>query len=252
MNELSVIEEEDGWLTEHVVVIRTRSRAVIGDVIEIGRRLALCKERIAETKGHGHWLPFLQSEFRWSENTARNFMRINELAKSANFADFELPMSAVYLLAAPSTTEKAREAVIAEAKARREQAGEQMTTREVKRRLREDRSSTDQPPRRRGPYGPRKSKTDQPRRGVGRPRKTETEQEPARKRPEHSDLMRQRGELWGQLRTILTQIASLPDPTDVANAIRKTARVGHIVDAKLGKAINWLAAFNKQWRKGDE
>jgi hypothetical protein len=58
---------------------------------------------------HGQWLPWLNREFQWSERTARNFVAAYELAKdkSANFADFNLDISSMYLLAATSTPKKA-------------------------------------------------------------------------------------------------------------------------------------------------
>jgi hypothetical protein len=47
-----------------------------------------------------------------SERTARHYMGISELAKTANFADLEpLDISSLYLLAAPSTPECARDEV---------------------------------------------------------------------------------------------------------------------------------------------
>src|SRR5262249_4696146 len=49
------------------------------------------------------------------------------MSKSANFADLKLPVSALYLLAAPSTSEKVREEVLERAK-----AGEAMSLAEVK------------------------------------------------------------------------------------------------------------------------
>jgi hypothetical protein len=54
----------------------------------------------------------LAAEFNWSERTAENFMRAYDLhCKSEKFADLDLPVSAFYLLAAPSTPDKALEEV---------------------------------------------------------------------------------------------------------------------------------------------
>src|SRR5262245_41804252 len=86
-------------LTEHAAEIRRLGRRVAADVIEIGRRLTECKRLC----GHGNWLPWLDREFGWEESTALNHMRVHELSKSANFADLSLPISGLYLLAAPST-----------------------------------------------------------------------------------------------------------------------------------------------------
>jgi len=92
-------------LAEHADAIRELHKRVAGDVIEIGRRLTECKSMC----GHGQWLRWLDREFQWTDDTALNFMRVYELArKSRNFRDLSLPISALYLLAAPSTPETAR------------------------------------------------------------------------------------------------------------------------------------------------
>jgi hypothetical protein len=84
--------------------------------IEIGCRLAACKAEL----GHGNWLPWLDREFGWSDRTALNFMRVYEMVtKSEKFSDLSLPVSSLYLLAAPSTPEEARQAVIESSSARR-------------------------------------------------------------------------------------------------------------------------------------
>jgi hypothetical protein len=116
---------DDTALAEHAAEIRRLGKRVVGDVIEIGRRLAECK-RIC---GHGNWLPWLDREFKWDERTARNFMSVHEMAlKSENFSDLDLPISGLYLLAAPSTPAEARTTIIARA-----QTGESVSVAVVKR-----------------------------------------------------------------------------------------------------------------------
>jgi hypothetical protein len=52
--------------------------------------------------GHGNWLPWLEREFGWTDRTARNFMAVHEAAaKSEKFSDLNVPVSGLYLLAAP-------------------------------------------------------------------------------------------------------------------------------------------------------
>ena len=81
-------------------------------VVEIGRRLTDAKRRL----GHGRFLVWLAAEFGWSERTAENFMRVYDLhGKFADFADLEVPLSALYLLAAPSTPDNALFAAAARA-----------------------------------------------------------------------------------------------------------------------------------------
>jgi len=59
--------------------------------------------------------PWLDREFGWKERTAQNFIQVFEASKSVNFTDLDLPVSSLYLLAAPSTPETARDAVLASA-----------------------------------------------------------------------------------------------------------------------------------------
>ncbi len=110
-------------LAQHADAIRARGKRVIGDIIEIGRRLTEAK-KIA---GHGKWSPWLDREFGWTDDTALNFMRCHEMAKNRNFRDLSLPISGLYLLAAPSTPDKARAAVI-----ERAQNGERLSVKDVR------------------------------------------------------------------------------------------------------------------------
>jgi hypothetical protein len=91
-------------LRAHARHIQRLGRRAIGDVVEIGRRLTDAKRRL----GHGRFLVWLATEFGWSERTAEHFMRVYDLhGKFANFADLDVPLSALYLLAALSTPDKA-------------------------------------------------------------------------------------------------------------------------------------------------
>jgi hypothetical protein len=111
-------------LRAHAREIQRLGRCAIGDIIEIGRRLSDAKERL----GHGKFLTWVAAEFGWSERTAENFMRVYDLSrKSEKFADLQVPISALYLLAAPSTPDKALEAV-----AMRVGAGNGVSVAEVK------------------------------------------------------------------------------------------------------------------------
>jgi hypothetical protein len=68
-------------------------KRAVHDIIEIGRRL------IEELAGHGNWLPWLEREFGWSEQTARNYMAVAERFKSPTVGDLLIDASALYLLA---------------------------------------------------------------------------------------------------------------------------------------------------------
>jgi hypothetical protein len=97
----------------HADAIRELGKRTVEHIIEIGHHLTEA-QKIA---GHGNWLPWLDREFGWKEDTARRFMRVFELSKSRKLLDLNVPVSALYLLAAPSTPEKARDAVLERAEA---------------------------------------------------------------------------------------------------------------------------------------
>src|SRR5580765_7090787 len=99
-------------LSAHAAVIKALGKRVVADVIEIGARLAKCKQIIESDGGYAAWLAWLDHEFKWDEKTARNFLNVHAFVeqKSGNFPD--VSVSAIYLLAAPSTPESARDAVL--------------------------------------------------------------------------------------------------------------------------------------------
>src|SRR5262245_32482560 len=89
---------DDAILVEHADAIRNLGKQTIDSIIEIGRHLTEAKAIL----GHGNWLPWLDREFGWSDRTALNFMRVHALAlKSETVSDLDLPVRALYLLAAP-------------------------------------------------------------------------------------------------------------------------------------------------------
>jgi len=89
---------------------------------EIGQRLIDVKERL----GHGNFLSWLEAEFAMSESTAQRFMRVGKRFKSVKLTDFQIAVSALYLLSAPSMPNE----VVDEALARA-QAGESITPSKV-------------------------------------------------------------------------------------------------------------------------
>jgi DUF3102 family protein len=112
MDNIEIITDNDIKLAEHAAVIRALGRRVVGDVIEIGRRLndaqALCKE-------HGNlWLPWLKREFGWTESSAKRFMQVAN--KTPNLGDVDVPISGLYLLAQDSTPPTVIEAIAAKPK----------------------------------------------------------------------------------------------------------------------------------------
>jgi hypothetical protein len=93
--------------------IRERLKRSAQDIWEIGQRL--CDVR--NTLKHGQFDSWLKAEFGWSRRTAYNFINVYEsFSNRANLAEVNIATSALYLLAAPSTPETLRQAVMDEAK----------------------------------------------------------------------------------------------------------------------------------------
>jgi hypothetical protein len=134
---LDSVIADDGWLNEHAVVIRMRARRMIGDIEEIGDRLITCRDRIREKWGHGNWYPWLEKKFGWSVDTADRYMHVAELAKSRNLRDLDMPLSGLYLLAAPTTPETARNEII-----QRAEAGQKLSVADVKKTIKSAKRKT--------------------------------------------------------------------------------------------------------------
>jgi len=115
----------DPVLAKHVDAIRALGRRVTGDVIEIGGRLAECRHILKED---GSWRAWLERELKLSPQTAGRFIQIHELSRQhSNLEHLDLPVSALYLLAAPSTPEAAKADIF-----KRVEAGESIGVAEVK------------------------------------------------------------------------------------------------------------------------
>jgi len=109
---------------------------VIGDIVEIGRRLIEAKQHL----GHGLWLPWLEREFQWTEQTARNFMQAYRWSvKNPNFGDLRIGISSIYLLAAPSTPAEVQNEIV-----KRAEGGEVIKLADVKEVMAEARASTNE------------------------------------------------------------------------------------------------------------
>jgi hypothetical protein len=110
-------------LAAHADAIRMCGRRVVSEIAEIGQHLTEAKALVS----HGGWLPWLEREFKWTDETARRFMNVYEASKSHNLLDLDIPLSGLYLLAAPSTPRGAVNEVINNAK-----NGEKVTVADVK------------------------------------------------------------------------------------------------------------------------
>lgn len=96
--------------------IRERMDHIRRSTAEIGQRLRDVKTRL----GHGEFGVWLATEFQWSQATAENLMSVATLVEqNRKFYEFEdqFARSALYLLAAPSTPESARQDAVERAAA---------------------------------------------------------------------------------------------------------------------------------------
>ena len=80
-------------------------RQTAQDIVEVGQKLAEVKQQLK----HGQFRNWLKSEFNWSVSSATKFMQVSEQFKNVNFTHFNFSTSALYILAAPSTPESARQ-----------------------------------------------------------------------------------------------------------------------------------------------
>ncbi len=80
-------------------------RQTAQDIVEVGQKLAEVKRQLK----HGEFRSWLKSEFNWSVSSATKFMQVSEQFKNVNFTHFNFATSALYVLAAPSTPESARQ-----------------------------------------------------------------------------------------------------------------------------------------------
>lgn len=69
------------------------------NIIAIGEKLQAVKAHL----GHGHWEAWLRTEFDWSQSMAVRMIQVAERFKSVNLTDLRFDLSALYVLAAPST-----------------------------------------------------------------------------------------------------------------------------------------------------
>jgi hypothetical protein len=93
---------------EHTHEIKVLIRRTAEDIINIGQRLIEVKKFL----GHGNFTNWLKVEFNWSISTATKFMHVAEHLKFVNFTNLNISASALYIIAAPSTSKEARAEVL--------------------------------------------------------------------------------------------------------------------------------------------
>lgn len=97
-------------------------------MVEIGLALIRQKKRLP----HGAFLPWIEAEFGMSESAASKFMAVGRVYGTKSVTVTDLPPTALYELAAPSTSEDVRAEV-----ERRIAAGDLVSAADV-RRLKEE------------------------------------------------------------------------------------------------------------------
>ena len=90
---------------QRAITIKDLFRKTAQNLIEIGQNL----HEVQQELGYGKFRRWLKSEFNWSVSTATKLMQVAEKFKSVNFTHLNFGCSALYLLAAPSTPETARQ-----------------------------------------------------------------------------------------------------------------------------------------------
>lgn len=93
--------------------IKTLMRRAAQDIIDIGAKLIEVKDQLQ----HGEFGNWLKSEFNWDARQAQRMMNVADAFKNDNLSDLKIGASALYLLAAPSTPDEARQEAIQKAEA---------------------------------------------------------------------------------------------------------------------------------------
>ena len=114
----SLDNESRQFIQQQTGEIRGLMKRTAQGIVEIGQKLIDVKERLE----YGRFGSWLECEFDWSEPTAQRFMQVALRFSSLNLMDLTIAPSALYVLAAPSTSDTAREEAIARA-----EAGESIT-----------------------------------------------------------------------------------------------------------------------------
>jgi Protein of unknown function (DUF3102) len=110
-------------LQEYATEIRTLARKSVQDVIRIGELLTKVQKRVE----HGGWLPWLERELGWSDDSARNYMAVHRLSQKPKFRKFRhfwhrLAPSVLYVLAREGVSDEIFDEVM-----ERAAAGEKIT-----------------------------------------------------------------------------------------------------------------------------
>jgi hypothetical protein len=87
--------------------INERTRRIAQDIWENGREFHEAQQELAQY-GYGRFIAWAETETGYSKRTVYNMIGVYQHIDCANFAQSKIAISALYLLAAPSTPESAR------------------------------------------------------------------------------------------------------------------------------------------------
>lgn len=89
--------ELEAFFAAHAEAIRVLARRTARDIVEIGHRLIVVKEK----KDYGEWLSWLKAEFGWTNRTAENYMNVADAFKGRieSLSNLQINLEALYLLA---------------------------------------------------------------------------------------------------------------------------------------------------------
>ncbi len=108
-----VASDDRSFIMQKTSDIHILARRTQECIIHTGKYLHQIKKRLPR----GTWIPWLKTEFDWSDRTAQNFMNVASKFKSENPSDLKnIAASALYLLSAPSTSEEAVDLAMKKAK----------------------------------------------------------------------------------------------------------------------------------------
>jgi hypothetical protein len=101
----------DPILAKYAAEIHRLGKRVKEDVIKIGHVLHEAQEHA----GRGAWHLWINAEFGWSDQTAYRFIHVYQAQLNSEFHKLwnsDLPLSALYQLAAPKTPDRARKEIV--------------------------------------------------------------------------------------------------------------------------------------------
>jgi hypothetical protein len=93
------------YLKKRAAEVKGLMRQTVETLIKTGNILIEVKSRLP----HGQWSNWCETEFGWSQRTARQMVNVAETFSPDSLSNLDIATSALYILSAPSTPEEARE-----------------------------------------------------------------------------------------------------------------------------------------------